>query len=146
QTLWVNFTTQVCQAVGLGYGRPAPGLMRRGPRQPDEPILPRGLMVWPVAVGLVMGAGTLAVIEWAEQTHTGTTARTMGVVTFSLFNLFFSVATRDEWRTVFSLDTFSDKPFFIATGVSVGTLILATELGPLQVLLKTTALNLQQWL
>ena len=32
QTLYVNFTTQVLQAIGLGYGRPAEGLMKRKPR------------------------------------------------------------------------------------------------------------------
>ena len=32
QTLWVNFTTQVFQAIGLGYGEPASGLMKRKPR------------------------------------------------------------------------------------------------------------------
>jgi Ca2+-transporting ATPase len=70
----------------------------------------------------------------------------MGVVTFSLYALFFSIATKDERRTVFSLDTFSDKTFNIATGVSVLTLILATVLEPLQKLLETTSLDIQQWL
>ena len=39
QTLWVNFTTQVFQSVGLGYGEPSEGLMERRPRKPDEPLL-----------------------------------------------------------------------------------------------------------
>ena len=51
QTLWVNFTTQVFQAVGLGYGEPSPGLMKRKPRPEDEPILPRDLLVWLVWPG-----------------------------------------------------------------------------------------------
>src|SRR5689334_1198772 len=42
QTLWVNFTTQVFQAVGLGYGEPSTGLMERRPRKPERPILDRG--------------------------------------------------------------------------------------------------------
>ena len=46
QTLYVNFTTQVLQAIGLGYGRPAEGLMKRKPRASDEPILPRPLLIW----------------------------------------------------------------------------------------------------
>src|SRR6478672_8626628 len=29
QTLWVNFTTQIAQAIGLGYGEPGAGLMER---------------------------------------------------------------------------------------------------------------------
>ena len=36
QTLWVNFTTQVFQAIGLGYGKPAPGLMQRKPRPAER--------------------------------------------------------------------------------------------------------------
>ncbi len=70
----------------------------------------------------------------------------MGLVTFSLATLFFSITTRDERRTVFSLDTFSDRTFNIATIASVLTLILATVLGPLEKLLETTSLDVQQWL
>src|SRR5206468_3698929 len=39
QTLWVNFSTQVFQAIGLGYGEPAGDLMERKPRPEKEPIL-----------------------------------------------------------------------------------------------------------
>ena len=146
QTLWINFTTLLFQAIGLGYGQPAPGLMERQPRQPDQPILTRGRFAWLITVGLVMGAGTLGVISWAEQVHTEAIAHTMGVVTFSLYALFFSIATRDERRTVFSLDTFSDSKFVIATGVSILTLLLSTVFGPLETFLKTTSLDVRQWL
>ena len=47
---------------------------------------------------------------------------------------------------MFSLDTFADKTFNIATVVSVLTLILSTVLGPLQKFLATTSLDVQQWL
>ena len=69
----------------------------------------------------------------------------MGVVTFSLYALFFSITTKDERRTVFSLDTFSDSKFVIATGVSVLTLLLTTVFGPLQAFLNTTSLDVRQW-
>src|SRR5499427_1578074 len=146
QTLWINFTTLLFQAIGLGYGEPAPGLMERKPRRPERPILTRGLMIWLIVVGLVMGAGTLGVASWAEQERSAAIAHSMGLVTFSLFSLFFSITTRDEWQTAFSLDTFSDRTFNLATVASVLTLILATVLGPLQKLLETTSLDVQQWL
>ncbi len=146
QTLWINFTTLVFQAIGLGYGRAAAGLMDRKPRQPDQPILTRGLFIWLITAGLIMGAGTLGVLSWAEQVRTEAVAHTMGVVTFSLYALFFSIATKDERRTAFNLDTFSDKTFNVATGVSVLTLILSTVLGPFQKFLSMTSLDLQQWL
>jgi len=146
QTLWINFTTLLFQAIGLGYGKAADGLMRRQPRRPDQPILTRGLFAWLITAGLVMGAGTLCVVSWAEQVRTPAIAHTMGVVTFSLYALFFSIATKDEQRTVFSLDTFSDKTFLIATGASVLTLLLATVFGPLEAFLKTSSLDTRQWL
>ena len=64
QTLWLNFTTDLFLAVGLGYGAAAAGLMARKPRPADERVLPKPLLVWLAGAGFVMGAATLAVIEW----------------------------------------------------------------------------------
>jgi magnesium-transporting ATPase (P-type) len=64
----------------------------------------------------------------------------------SLFTLLFSVATEDEQRTAFTLDTLADSTFVKATGISVLTLILATVFGPLQSILDTVNLTIQQWL
>ncbi len=146
QTLWINFTTLLFQAIGLGYGQPSEGLMQRQPRSPDTPILTRGLLIWLVTAGAIIGAGTLGVIAWSERVYSEPVAHTMGVVTFSLFTLLFSIATKDERRTAFTLDTVSDKTFTKATGLSILTLILATVLGPLQAFLDTVSLSLQQWL
>ena len=54
QTLWVNFTTQVFQSIGLGYGAPSEGLMERRPRKPEQPILTRADTRWFIIAGLVM--------------------------------------------------------------------------------------------
>jgi hypothetical protein len=35
----------------------------------------------------------------------------LGVVTFSLLNLFFSIEAKDQRQSAFSLDTFSDRTF-----------------------------------
>jgi P-type Ca2+ transporter type 2C len=146
QTLWINFTTLLFQAIGLGYGKPAGGLMERQPRDPSQPILTRPLLVWLVGVGALVGVGTLAVISWADHAHGEAVAHTMGVVTFSLFAVAFSIASRDELRTAFTLDTLADKTFVVCTGVSLGTLGLSTVFTPLQTFLGMTPLNARQWL
>ncbi|HEX6519434.1 MAG TPA: cation-transporting P-type ATPase [Streptosporangiaceae bacterium] len=146
QVLWVAFTTVTIQSIGLGYSRPAEGLMERRPRPPGQPILSPGVLSWLVSAGLVMAIGTLSVVSWAQQAHTLAIARTMGVVVFSLFNLFFSIETRDARESAFSLSTFADRTFIITTGVSVFLLVMATLLGPCQAILKTTALDEDQWL
>ena len=69
QTLWVSFTMLSIQSVGLGYSKPAAGLMDRPPLPPSRPILTRALIVWLALAGLLMAIGTLGVISWADQEH-----------------------------------------------------------------------------
>ena len=102
QTLWVNFTTQVFQAIGLGYGEPSPGLMGRKPRPEKEPILNRALLIWLTIAGLVLGGTTLGVIWWADDHHGSALARTMGMTTFAIGNVFLSFTVKDEVRSFFS--------------------------------------------
>jgi Ca2+-transporting ATPase len=146
QVLWVAFTTVTIQSIGLGYSRPPEGLMEHKPRSPGQPILSRGALSWLVSVGLVMAVGTLSLISWAQQAHTLAIARTIGVVVFSLFNLFFSIETKNERESAFSLSTFADRTFLVTTGVSFFLIVMATILGPFQAILKTTALDEDQWL
>src|SRR4051812_21924843 len=146
QTLWVNFTTQVFQAIGLGYGEGTEGLMKRRPRKPRDPILSRADTKWFVVAGVVMAATTLAVIAGAENAEGAGLARTMGLTTFSLANLFFSFTARDALRSVFSLETFGDRTFVITSLMSVAAIVFGTELQFFQRILKTDELTGNQWL
>jgi P-type Ca2+ transporter type 2C len=146
QTLWVSFTMLSIQSVGLGYSKPAAGLMDRPPLPPSQPILTRGILVWLGFVGLLMTTGTLSVISWADQAHGLAIARTMGMVTFALFLLFFSIESKDERDSAFSLDTFSDKTFRVTTGGSFVLLVLSTVLGIFHTVLHTVTLDVPQWL
>jgi Ca2+-transporting ATPase len=146
QTLWVSFTMLSIQSVGLGYSKPAAGLMERPPLPPARPILTRALIVWLAFAGLLMTIGTLSVISGAEQLHGLAVARTMGMVTFALFLLFFSIESKDERDSAFSLDTFSDKTFVITTSGSSVLLVLSTVLGIFQTVLKTVRLEVREWL
>jgi P-type Ca2+ transporter type 2C len=146
QTLWVNFTTQVFQSVGLGYGTPSEGLMERRPRKPEAPILNRPDTVWFVVAGLVMAAATMAVIAGAEHDKGAELGRTMGMTTFAIANLCFSFTARDKLRSVFSLDTFNDRTFLLTSLLSAVAIIFATELRFFQRVLDTVELTGNQWL
>jgi Ca2+-transporting ATPase len=146
QTLWVNFTTQVFQSIGLGYGAQNEGLMDREPRKPEAPILTRPDTYWFVAAGLTMAAATLAVIAVASHDVGDELARTMGMTTFAIANLCFSFTARDKFRSVFSLDTFSDRTFVLTSLLSVVAIIIATELAFLRRILDTIELTGNQWL
>jgi Ca2+-transporting ATPase len=147
QTLYVNFTTQVFQAIGLGYGKPGEGLMKRKPRDSDEEILPRPLLIWVVIAGFVMGGATLLVIAWADHHyHSSELARTMGLTTFAFSNLFFSFCCRDEHRSVFSLDVLEDRMFLLCSAGSLAAIVLGNELDLFERILHTEHLDVRQWL
>jgi P-type Ca2+ transporter type 2C len=146
QTLWVSFTMLSIQSVGLGYSKPAAGLMERPPLPPSRPILTRALIVWLALAGLLMAVGTLSVISWADHAHGLAVARTMGMVTFALYILFFSIESKDERDSAFSLDTFSDKTFVLTTSGSFVLLVLSTVLSIFQTVMKTVPLDVRQWL
>ncbi len=69
QTLWLNFTVNVFQGLGLGYGKPREGLMQVPPRPKSQQIMPRRLFTWLVFCGLVMAAGTLGVLAWGSANY-----------------------------------------------------------------------------
>jgi Ca2+-transporting ATPase len=149
QTMWLNFTVNVFQAIGLGYGKPREGLMAVPPRPKEQKIIPRRLMTWLVTVGLVMAAGTLGVMAWATTafpSENSAIAQTMGVTTFALFRLFSSLETADEDESLFAGSILANRPLLIATGLSVLTILLATELGFLQKFLGMVSLTGEQWL
>jgi Ca2+-transporting ATPase len=146
QTLWLNFSVTTIQAIGLGYGKPREGLMKDPPRPKAQQILPRRLMSWLVFTGLVMAVGTLGVLWWGNDQYGDVVARTLGLTTFSLFRLFSSLENADADESLFGGSILGNRPLLIATGLSVLTIILATELGFLQRLLGTVSLTVDQWL
>jgi len=141
----VNFTTQVFQAVGLGYGEPSPGLMERKPRPEKEPILSRGLLGWLAVCGLVIGGTTLGVIWWADDAHNTDVARTMGMTMFAIANVFFSFCVKDDLRSVLSVETFADRRLLQASGLSALAILFGAELGIFQRILGTVSLTGAQW-
>src|SRR4029077_13745889 len=145
QTLWINFTVTVFQAVGLGYSKPRVGLMEDPPRPRDQVILPRPLAIWLVLVGLVFAVVTLGLIVWGTDRYGEVVGHTLGLVAFSLFHVFFSLETANEDRTIFSSELLENPTLLKASGLSLLTVFLATTFGPLQRILDTTELTVGQW-
>jgi Ca2+-transporting ATPase len=146
QTLWVNFSTQIFQAIGLGYGEPAPDLMERRPRPEKEPILARALLLWLAVLGIVMGGTTLGVIAWADDHHSTAVARTMGMTTFAIANVFLSYCVKDDLRSVFDPETYADRRLLKMTGLSALAILFGAELGIFQRILGTVSLTGKQWI
>ena len=75
-----------------------------------------------------------------SNTYGDAVARTMGLITFSLLHLFFSLETSDEERTLFSSELLENPILIKTSAVSLLTIFLATTFGPLQRVLDTVEL------
>jgi P-type Ca2+ transporter type 2C len=146
QTLYVNFTTQVFQAIGLGLGSPSEGLMQRKPRDPEGAVMPLRLAINLAFYGLLMGAGTLGLIQYGVNTYGDEViARTMGLVAFSFANLFYALCANDVTESAFSRSVFSNAKLMQTTGLSLVAIILCSQLDLLNRFLGTTGLTIEQW-
>ena len=65
----------------------------------------------------------------------------MGLVTFSLFHLFYSLETSNEERTLFSSELLENPILLKTSALSLLTIFLATTFGPLQRILDTVELS-----
>jgi Ca2+-transporting ATPase len=96
-------------------------------------------------VGLIMGVGTLLVIEFASREWGEEVGRSMGLATFSFMNVAFALATKDPERSSFSEETLADRTLMMGTGAGILITFLASELGMLQRFLGTVGLTFDQW-
>jgi Ca2+-transporting ATPase len=93
-----------------------------------------------------MGAVTIGILACGDNHYGTKVARTMGMTSFAIANLFYSFCERDERISVFSLDVLRDRRFLMFSGASVLAIILAPQLNLLNRILQTTPLTLHQWL
>ena len=146
QTLYVNFTTQVLQSIGLGMGEPTEGLMERPPRKADEQVMPLPLAIRLAIYGAIQAASTLVLIQLISiNTGDETLARTMGLVTFSFANLFYGLACNDLKASVFSHSLLANGTLLKMSGISLVFIIVGVQLDFLNRLLNTTELSIEQW-
>ncbi|MFL5707471.1 MAG: cation-translocating P-type ATPase, partial [Chloroflexota bacterium] len=133
QILWINFAVDVLLAIGLGFDAPAPGLMRRKPRDASAPIIDRALGIRLGIISVVMAALTLGVVAWGEARYDDlVVATTMGLTTLSLMHIIGAIEAREPTGTIFTRYTIANRRFVQLIAAATVLTFLVTGLGPLQ--------------
>ncbi|MDM7856294.1 cation-translocating P-type ATPase [Cellulomonas alba] len=145
QILWINFAIDVMLAVGLGFDAATPGLMRRKPRPPDQPVIGRTLGVRLELEGLLIAVASLLVVWYGEQNYDLATATTMGLTAMSLMHVVAAMEWRDDRATIFQHSTLANGRFIALMIAVIGLTFLVTTLGGLQRIFGTVELDGSQW-
>ena len=145
QILWINFAVDVLLALGLGFDAPTPGLMKRRPRSPDEPVIGRALGARLAFAGLLISIGALIVVSWGEDRYGLAVATTMGLTVTSLLHIVAALEWRDPENTIFNRSTIANGRFNLLIVAALAMTLLATSLNVLERILDTVELNGDQW-
>ncbi|MCY0865815.1 MAG: cation-transporting P-type ATPase, partial [Sulfobacillus sp.] len=147
QILFVNLVTDGLPAMALGIDPPAPGVMDRPPRPPQESIFARGLGTKIAFRGILIGISTLAIFAlalgpWGMGLRA---ARSMALATLILSQLFHVFDARSEDRSFLEVGLFSNPWAVLAVSTSIAMLLLVIYVPGLSQLFKTAPLTGHDW-
>ena len=147
QILWINMITAVTLALALAFEPPEDDVMRRPPRDRNEPILSRYLVWRVVYVSVVMGGLTLLLFfTMLERYGDLELARAIAVNTLVAGELAYLLNTRFLIASALSRHRFFTNPaVFVSIGVLVVFQLLFTYTAPMQLWFGVKGLSLEHW-
>lgn len=110
QILWLNLITDGLPALALGMEKPEPGLMKKPPRPPGEPLITTQLLIMILCHGALLATAALIAFQWDYQHSHGNIehARTVTFCVMGLAQLFYAFASRSHHLTAIILGLFSN--------------------------------------
>jgi Ca2+-transporting ATPase len=147
QILWINLVTDGLTSIALGVEPAEPGVMRRGPRAPGEPILSRARLGVLLAMGVYVGVATLWLFETAlDRGADLARARTLAFTALIVLEVVNSLNFRGLHAPLRVLGLLGNPWLLLAMASSIGLQALAvyTPLG--RELLHLAPLHAEDWL
>jgi calcium-translocating P-type ATPase len=148
QLLWANLVTKGLQDLALAFEPAEPDVLDHPPRARREPLLTPVLWWRTLLVGLVMGAGTLWMFDWAlDHPDLGLDeARTVALTTLVVFQAFHLGSSRSERRSVLQVPPLSNRFLLLAQVGALAVHAAALYLPPTQYVLRVAPIPGQAWL
>ena len=122
--LWVNLLTDSFPALALGVEQKEPGIMKEKPRDPNESIINKDMIINIAVQSCVMTAAVLISFYYGWKNYSLEMGRTYAFVTIILSELFRAYSARSEKHTLFKIGVFSNSKMNLAIGVSLLLLII----------------------
>jgi len=138
QLLWINLITDSLPAIALGLDPGNPDIMQEKPRPAKESFFANGAGVHVLLGGFLIGTLTIIAFYFGYYEHRYTPfdtqvpqniieyARTMAFMVLVVCQLVYSLALRDERKSIFSIGIFSNKYLIgaILTGFALQLIVV----------------------
>ena len=143
--LWVNLLTDAFPALALGVEKKEPGLMERPPRDPDEPIIDRNMMVNIGVQSVIMTVAVLASFRYGVRNYGLETGRTYALTTLIVSELLRAYSARSESLPLWRLGIFSNRSMNFATLFSFLLLLVIMLVPAFRGIFQIELLRLHNW-
>ncbi|MBF2099427.1 MAG: cation-translocating P-type ATPase [Gloeomargaritaceae cyanobacterium C42_A2020_066] len=136
QILWMNLVTDGLPALALALEPAEAGVMQRSPHSPKESIFARGLGLYMIRIGIVLGVIGIAVMTWAYifvgPTDGGERWRTIVFTTLCLSQMGHALAVRSDYRLTLNTPLWSNPFVFWAISLTTVLQLMLIYVPPLR--------------
>jgi cation-transporting P-type ATPase F len=147
QILWINMTTAVALGLMLAFEPKEAGIMNRPPRDPEEPLLTRTLVMRILLVSALLVAGSWWLFQYERDAGASLEeARTAAMNLFVVVEAFYLFSCRSLTRPAWRIGFFSNP--WVIGGVAVQALAQAaiTYLPAMHAVFDTAPIGWDVWL
>lgn len=153
QLLYINLVTDTFPALALGVNPPEEGIMERNPRDPNEPLLTKNLIVFILAFGILNAIACLFLFLWSIDYNLGLDIETSNLdrqrtIIYAALVVYQSIQCLaiSQNVTIFSKKTLENKTLLGA--IFLGTILLLFSIyAPImQIFMRTYPIDIIDWL
>jgi P-type Ca2+ transporter type 2C len=158
QLLWINLITDSFPAIALGMDPGNPDVMKEKPRDAKESFINRSTSLHVVFGGILIGVLTILAFWFgyyengfspfnhSAPANTVEYARTMAFMVLVMCQLFYSLALRNNSKSIFQIGIFSNKYLIGAILLGVFLQLIVVAIPALQSAFHLQMLDLNGWI
>ncbi|TFG16173.1 MAG: cation-translocating P-type ATPase [Promethearchaeota archaeon] len=153
QLLYINLVTDTFPALALGVNPPEKGIMKRRPRDPNEPLLTRNLMVFILSFGILNAIAAIFLFLWSIDFNPNIDIFTADLtrqrtIIFAALVVYQSIQCLgiSQKVTILSKKTLQNKTLIGAIFLGILLLLFSIYTPFMQTIIRTYPLELLDWL
>ncbi|CAM4139605.1 putative cation-transporting ATPase F [Mycobacterium basiliense] len=147
QILWINMTTAIALGLMLAFEPKEAGIMTRPPRDPDQPLLTRGLVVRILLVSTLLVASAWWLFEWEVNRGASVeVARTAALNLFVVVEAFYLFSCRSLTRSAIRVGVFSNRWIVLGVAAQVIAQLAITYLPAMNDVFDTAPIGVPAWM
>ncbi|MGV7752960.1 cation-transporting P-type ATPase [Mycobacterium kansasii] len=147
QILWINMTTAIALGLMLAFEPKEAGIMTRPPRDPDQPLLTRGLVARILLVATMLVATAWWLFEWEIGKGASVeVARTAALNLFVVVEAFYLFSCRSLTHSAFRIGIFSNRWIIVGVTVQAVAQLAITYLPAMNTVFGTAPIGAPAWM